>query len=220
MHLTFIRHSLLAVLGTATSSLALAHVGADGAVHAHEGRALQSLVAGALHPLTGLDHLAAMLSVGAWSALSLPADAGAKPGALKLLAMPLAFAATLLLGALLGLAGLRLPGVEPMIAASLLVLGLLVATRMKMGTGMGAALMAVFALFHGIAHGAELGGHAAAALAGMVGSTALLHGLGLMMGLSLRDASHRPRRWAARLAGGAVALLGLGMLTPAMAALL
>lgn len=212
------RRTIMAIFGLATSvaaPLAMAHIGADGAPHMHDGSLLQSLASGALHPLTGLDHLAAMVSVGAWSVLSKPGQ-----GARTLLAAPAAFASTLLLGALLALAGLRLPGVEPMIAASLLVMGLLVATRLRLSTSMGAALVAAFALCHGLAHGLELGGHAAAALTGMVASTAVLHGLGMGVGRALRDPGHGARRWASRLAGAGVALMGLSLLTPAVAAAL
>ncbi len=226
MQSTLTRRTIVATIGTVTalaSPLVMAHLGADGAPHGHDHGALASLINGALHPLTGLDHLAAMVSVGTWSALSLPsATTGlSKTSRLKtLLAAPAAFAATLLLGALAGMAGLHLPGVEPMIAASLLVLGLLVATRLRLSAGLGAALVAMFALFHGLAHGNELGGHAAAALAGMVLSTATLHGLGMAIGLKLHSPAHAPQRWLSRAAGAGVALLGLTMLTPAMAAAL
>lgn len=212
------RRTIMAIAGLAASvaaPLAMAHVGADGAPHMHDGNALQSLAFGALHPLTGLDHLAAMVSVGAWSVLSKPGQSMR-----SLLIAPAAFAVTLLFGALLALAGLRLPGVEPMIAASLLVMGLLVATHLRLGTRVGAALVAVFALCHGLAHGTELGGHAMAALTGMVASTAVLHGLGMGVGLALRDPGHGARRWASRLAGAGVALMGLSLLTPTVAAML
>ncbi|TAK93556.1 MAG: HupE/UreJ family protein [Aquabacterium sp.] len=199
------------------SPLAWSHLGADGGLHAHDGQIIGSLIDGALHPLTGMDHLAAMLSVGAWSALSLNAS-DRKLDLKAMVTAPTAFACTLLAGALAGMAGVTVPGTEPMIAASLLVLGLLVATRLKLGKGTGAALVAMFALFHGLAHGTELGGHAMAALTGMVASTALLHGIGMAAGLALRDQGHGASRWASRLAGGGVALLGLGMLTPAIAA--
>jgi urease accessory protein len=196
----------------------MAHLG-TGVPHAHDGNALASFMAGAAHPFTGLDHLAAMVSVGAWSALSLKQAHGK-----ALFAAPAAFAGTLMVGALLGMAGLMLPGIEPMVAASLLVLGLLVATRLKLPAGLGAALVAVFALFHGLAHGQELGGHAAAALSGMVLSTAALHGLGMGFGLALRDQSRQPQRWLRRLAGVGVALFGvmsgLSLLTPAVAAVI
>lgn len=226
MHSPLTRRTIMATIGTATalaSPMVMAHLGADGAPNAHDNNALASLVAGALHPLTGLDHLVAMISVGTWSALSLPTtrQESNQASALKaLLAAPVAFAATLLLGALAGMSGLRLPGVEPMIAASLLVLGLLVATRLRLRAGLGAALVATFALFHGMAHGSELGGHAAAALAGMVLSTAGLHGLGMAIGLKLRNPARAPQRWLSRAAGAGVALLGLSLLTPAIASAL
>ena len=131
-----------------------------------------------MHPFTGLDHLVAMLAVGVWSAL-----AAAQPGWRSLAAAPLSFAALLWIGALLALGGASLPAVEPMIATSLLVLGLLVATRRALPTPAGMALVGGFALFHGAAHGAELAGPAA--LAGMVLATGLLHGAGLLIGLQL-----------------------------------
>lgn len=180
---------------------AFAH--ADGAVHAHAG----GFLAGFAHPFTGADHLGAMVAVGLWSAL-----VARRTGGAELLRAPLAFAAMLLAGALLGLRGVALPGVEPMIAASLLVLGLLVAVRLRLPGAVGAAVVGVFAVFHGIAHGAELaaaGGGAALVLAGMLAATVLLHGAGLALGLALR---HRTV-WLPRTAGVAVAGLGVALLT-------
>ncbi|MDI1261453.1 HupE/UreJ family protein [Aquabacterium sp.] len=201
--------------GLAAASLttvAHAHVGAEaGLGHTHD--TFSSLLAGAAHPLTGLDHVAAMVSVGLWSALSFSKQASSPMGAARILSAPLVFAATLLMGALMALNGVTLPGVEPMIAASLLAMGLLVATRSALPTGMGAALVVGFALFHGLAHGQELGGHAAAALTGMVLSTLALHAVGIAAGLALRQRS----RWLPRIAGIGVATLGLGLLTPAIA---
>ncbi|RZL04188.1 MAG: HupE/UreJ family protein [Rubrivivax sp.] len=203
------------IVGGATASLttlAQAHVGAHGGL-AHSHDALGSFMAGAAHPLTGLDHLAAMVSVGLWSALSLhePASAGAQ--AKRLLAAPLAFAATLLVGALMALQGIAVGGVEPMIAASLLAIGLMVATRTTLPTAIGAVLVAGFALFHGLAHGQELGGLAAAALAGMVLSTLALHTVGIGAGLLLRQHG----QWVPRIAGIGVAAMGLAWLSPAVA---
>jgi hypothetical protein len=77
------------------------------------------------HPFTGADHLAAMLAVGAWSALTMP-------GLRTAWRAPAAFVALLVAGAVAGFAGLWVPGVEPMIAASVLVLGLLVLVQQKM----------------------------------------------------------------------------------------
>ena len=216
MRTTLIRRTIMATLGLA-STAALAHTGDLG--HGHGADAASSFFQGAVHPLTGLDHLAAMVSVGLWSALtSAPAKAGR--AARSMWAAPVAFAATLLVGALLGLGGLNLPGVEPMIAASLLVMGLMVCTRTALPTWAGGALVAVFALFHGLAHGAELAnGHAAAALTGMVLSTAALHTAGIAMGLTLRRPGQGgASRWAPRAAGLGVAAFGASLLTPALAA--
>jgi urease accessory protein len=193
-----IRPALLTVL-LAVPAAAFAHVGADAGAHAH----VVGFADGLAHPFTGLDHLAAMLAVGVWSALTArqPRD---------MMAAPLAFAAMLLMGALAGLAGVGLPGVEPMIAASLLVLGLLLLARWRLPAPAAAALVGAFAVFHGLAHGAELaaGTGGAAALAGMVLATALLHGMGLALGWALRSRT----TWGPRFAGAAVAVFGATLL--------
>ncbi|MBU0587690.1 MAG: HupE/UreJ family protein [Gammaproteobacteria bacterium] len=179
------------MIGLALPGLALAHTGTDlGSHHA------MGFMDGLTHPLTGLDHLAAMLAVGLWSALT----------ARRLWLAPLAFAAMLLVGALLGLAGVTLPAVEPMIATSLLVLGLLVALRKSLPAQAAAALVGGFAVFHGLAHGAELAGSEAIwlPLAGMLQATVALHVCGLLLGLTLRAQSP----WWPRAAGVMVTLLG------------
>ena len=177
-----------------TPVLAFAHAGTL-ADHMHT-----RLFDGLLHPLTGADHLLAMLAVGVWSALAI------RPVWLA----PLSFVAMLLTGALAAQAGWVLPGVEPMIAASLLALGLLVATRAKLPHMAAAALCGAFAFFHGAAHGAELGGTSAAwaALAGMVLTTAALHASGIGLGAW----ALARRQWLTRMGGTAVALLGTGLL--------
>lgn len=205
----------LGLAGLALPGLALAHVHPAAHVHVHGG--LHAFVQGAVHPLTGLDHLAAMVSVGLWGALNARDTGGAKGRTTRLWALPAAFATALLAGALLGMAGLSAPGIEPMIAASLLILGLLVAARARLPQALSAGLVAGFAVFHGLAHGQELPGHAVPALAGMVLATAALHLGGILAGLGLRDAGSAPRRWATRLAGLAVAGLGAGLLAPSLA---
>ncbi len=191
------RSSFLA-LAAALPLAASAHVGVDGAAHHSAG-----FVQGFLHPFTGLDHLAAMVGVGLWSAL-------VARGTRDLVWAPLGFAAMLLVGALLGLAGTQVPAVEPMIAASLLVIGLLVVTRLRLPGPVAAAVVGMFAVFHGVAHGYELAGDtgAATAIAGMVLATVLLHGAGIAIGWTLR---HRGALLP-RVAGGAVALFGAALL--------
>ncbi len=190
--------SLAAATLGALPLLASAHVGADGAAHHDIG-----FVQGLLHPFTGMDHLAAMVAVGLWSALI-------ARSARDVLWAPIGFAAMLLAGALVGLAGVQVPAVEPMIAASLLVIGLLVVTRLRLPGPVAAAVVGAFAVFHGVAHGYELSGDhgAGLAIAGMVLATALLHAGGIAIGWALR----RRTVWLPRVAGAAVALFGAALL--------
>jgi urease accessory protein len=180
-------------------ALCFAHIGADAGQH-HGAAA--SLAAGFEHPFGGVDHLFAMLGIGVWSALT----------SRRVWVAPLAFAGTLAIGALLGATGMlpsaMLSAVEPMIAASLLILGLMLATNARLPVGAGAGAAAAFALFHGAAHGQEFAGASAAfAIAGMVAASALLHVAGVGIGLSLKHRS----AWLPRVAGAAVALFGMSL---------
>jgi urease accessory protein len=180
-----------AVLAACLPAAALAHSGADAGAH-------HGFAAGLAHPFTGLDHLAAMLALGLWSALTAarPADRWRAP---------LAFATLLLLGAALAAGGLPVPVVEPMTAVSLLVLGLLLAQQRRLPGAAALTLAGGFALFHGAAHGGELG--AGWTLGGMMLGTLLLHAAGLALGHLLR----RQGPWWARVAGGATAALGAAL---------
>ncbi len=185
------KKTLITLLSALLALPAMAHT--DGSAHAH----LSSFWSGALHPLTGPDHLAAMLAVGVWSAMALRKPLGA----------PLAFAGSLLLGAVIAMStGWAMPALEASITVSLAVLGLLVAMRTNMPTAAGAATAAILAFSHGAAHGLELSG--AAALAGMVVSTLALHAAGLALGWKLRQ-SPTPLR---ALLGASVAALALARL--------
>lgn len=175
---------LLTLVLLSLGSAANAHTGADAGAH-------HGLFAGFAHPFTGLDHLAAMLAVGLWSAGT----------AQRRWLAPLGFVTLLVLGATLGLA---LPAVETMIAVSLLACGLLLMSPWRAPAG--AALLAGFALFHGAAHGQELGG--SWALAGMAAGTAALHGLGIALGIQM----HQRSIWLPRATGLIVAALGVGLL--------
>ncbi|MBB1076735.1 HupE/UreJ family protein [Rhodoferax sp. 4810] len=189
--------ALLFIAGSALSTWAAAHTGVES--HSHP-----SFMTGFSHPLFGLDHLAAMMAVGVWSALA------ARRAGPELLWGPLGFAGMLLVGAVLGLQGVVLPAVEPMIAASLLVIGLLVVSRKQLSGLAAAALVGAFAVFHGVAHGLELAGNPSAlqTLAGMLSATALLHLTGLAMGWKLRGANV----WLARATGVGVAVFGGALL--------
>jgi urease accessory protein len=184
-----------------SAAAAFAHPGHDAATVS------ASLWAGLQHPFTGADHLLAMAAVGMWSAL------GARSAA-DTLRLPLAFVALMLVGAALGLAGFALPAVEPMIAASLLVVGLLVALRAKLPAWAGMAIVGGFAVFHGYAHGAELPTTAGALpgvlayVGGFAVATMALHLAGIAAGTALRSRAG----WLARAAGAGVALYGVGLL--------
>ncbi len=150
------------------ASPAFAHLG-----HVEHG----SFAAGLSHPLFGLDHVLAMVAVGLWAAVL-----GGRATAI----VPAAFVVTMLAGFLGALAGLPLVYVEPMILASIIVLGVLIALTVRVNTAYGAALIAAFAFFHGHAHGGELGGAGAAQFgAGFVVATAALHAAGVGLGLMI-----------------------------------
>ena len=130
------------------------------------------LMAGLTHPFVGLDHLLAMIAVGIWAG-----QLGGRPVWL----IPLTFVSVMAAAATLASFGLLLPLMEPAIACSVLVLGLLIAGSVRLPTRVGALLVSLFAVFHGYAHGLELPQAASPILygAGFVLATALLHGLGI-----------------------------------------
>ncbi|MDU6748516.1 MAG: HupE/UreJ family protein [Bradyrhizobium sp.] len=137
------------------------------------------LAAGLLHPLTGLDHLVAMVAVGIW---------GAQLGGAAIWVLPIVFPLVMALGAVVGILKIGLPVPELVIALSALVLGLAVALRVRAPFVLAAAVVAVFAIFHGHAHGAELPS-AANPLAygcGFVVTTGLLHAFGITIGALAR----------------------------------
>ena len=137
------------------------------------------LAAGLLHPLTGLDHLVAMVAVGIW---------GAQLGGAAIWVLPIVFPLVMALGAVVGILKIGLPVPELVIALSALVLGLAVALRVLAPFVLAAAVVAVFAIFHGHAHGAELPS-AANPLAygcGFVVATGLLHAFGITIGALAR----------------------------------
>lgn len=193
MHVFRLTLLAAAILGTTP---ALAHVGADGHVHG------SGFVAGFLHPLFGLDHVLAMVAVGLWAGLV---------GGRAVLAWPLAFVALMAVGGVAGYAGMGLPAVETWIAASVVVLGLLVAGRIAAPLALGILVCGVFAFFHGHAHGEELpnGVSTLGYGVGFLLATALLHAAGIALALG---AALRLPVVATRIAGLAVAIAGVGLL--------
>jgi urease accessory protein len=174
-----------------------------GPVHAHDGHGMaDGFLAGVLHPVTGLDHLLAMVAVGIW---------GAFLGRPLIWQLPVAFPLVVLIGGVLGIAGVSLPFVEAGIALSVVVLGAAIALRWSAPTVVAVAIIAVFAIFHGHAHGTELPQAAApqSHAAGFVLATGLLHLAGVALGLLVGVRGGAP---LLRGAGAAIALVGGGIL--------
>jgi urease accessory protein len=166
---------------------------------AHTGNVAQGFLGGIAHPVFGPDHVVAMVAVGLW---------GAVLGAPAIWVLPVAFPLVMALGGVLGIIDVPLPAVEAGIAASAIVLGLMVALAARPPLWVAAPLVGVFAIFHGHAHGAELpaGVDAIAYSLGFVVATGLLHLAGIAFGLLTGWSAGR---LAVRAAGGAIALAGL-----------
>lgn len=137
------------------------------------------LLGGLLHPVTGVDHLIAMVAVGIW---------GAQLGSPAIWVLPITFPLVMAIGGVLGVLGIPLPMPEMVIAVSALVLGVAVASRLRLPFSAAAAIVAVFAVFHGHAHGAELPGsvNPLAYGVGFVTATGLLHLCGIAIGALTR----------------------------------
>jgi urease accessory protein len=152
------------------------------------------------HPFSGLDHILAMVAVGIWAA---------QTGRPALWVLPVVFLLAMAGGGLLGVAGVPVPGIEAGIAASVLGLGLLIAFQVKSPIALSIALVTLFALFHGHAHGTELPQAASPVLYGLgfVLATAILHLIGLSMGLVMR----LPKGMPAIRIGGAIAAAGIAL---------
>jgi urease accessory protein len=190
MRRSFADGALATVLLAAAAHPALAHVEAGQAA---------GFLTGFVHPISGLDHVAAMVAVGLWGAqLGLPA----------IWILPVTFPIVMALGGLLGLLGIPLPGVEIGIAASAILLGAAVMTERRLPLYAAAALVGLFAVFHGHAHGTELPPGQSGLLysLGFVVATGCLHAIGIAIG-----AIHRwpTGRVALRIAGGGVGLAGV-----------
>ena len=181
-------------------ALVVLSAGSAGVAHAHVGVSERSgLTQGLAHPLSGLDHLAAMLAVGLWAS---------QLGARATWGVPLAFLGVMSVGAVLGATGVALPLVEPGIAASVLVLGLLVAAAVRMPFAASAVVVGLFALAHGHAHGTELPATASGLgySLGFLAATAALSFAGVGLGIA---AEGRGAPMLIRGAGAAIAVCGL-----------
>ena len=168
---------------------------------------MSGFLTGVRHPVSGLDHVLAMIAVGLW---------GAQLGVPALWLLPVTFPMMMALGGMVGLLGVPLPGIEIGIAASAILLGLVVMSALRPPIGAAVALVAFFAIFHGHAHGTELPPGQSALLysMGFVAATGGLHGVGIAIGVIQRW------RWGQtllRAAGALVALAGVVFMWRAVA---
>jgi len=175
---------------------------AAGPALAHPGHgSTASFAAGIAHPFGGFDHIAVMVAVGLWAALK---------GGRALWLWPAAFVGVMLVGAALGMAHVPVPLVEPGILASVVALGLLVALTVDLPLWTGAAIVAVFALLHGHAHGTEVAETVSGAeyMAAFALATATLHGVGIGFAQLMTRAHLRP---LVRIAGAVCVMIGGGL---------
>jgi urease accessory protein len=185
--------TLLATLALASPALA------------HDGHGAHGFAAGLLHPVTGIDHLLALVAVGWWSA--------ATQGE-RWWFVPSMFAATMLLGALLGLAGLVTPAIEPMIAITVIAFGALLLARTRTPIVLAMALAAAFALLHGIAHGTEAPlDDATGWIVGMLVATLFLH----LAGALCAHFARRRAAWLTPLAGSVGVATGVALVVSSIA---
>ena len=182
--------AVAAIVGLATLPMPLA---------AHEGGSVAGLLSGLYHPVSGLDHVLAMVAVGIW---------GAQLGAPAIWVLPITFPVVMASGGMVALLGVGLPGTEVGIGLSALLLGAMVALERRPDLWIAAALVGFFAVFHGYAHGTELPEGQSGLLysIGFVVATGGLHAAGIGVG--------EVRRWpwggsALRLAGAGIALAGV-----------
>jgi len=185
--------TMFAALLVFTPAVALAHPGHDGTT---------GLLHGLMHPMTGIDHIFAMVAVGFLAA---------QYGGRTLWLLPMSFLVVMAVAGAVAMAGVHLPVAEMGIALSVVVLGLAIAFRIKPPTVVTLTVVAVFALFHGYAHGSEtpdgIGGLSYAA--GFLAATSLLLGAGVGLGLLSQQ------RMLGRLiqaGGGVMALVGVAAL--------
>ncbi|MEX2744332.1 HupE/UreJ family protein [Rhizobium mongolense] len=191
-----LKSGLLALVATALPAAAYAHpVAGEAAGFAH----------GFSHPISGLDHVLAMIMVGVFAY---------QLGGRATWLVPATFVLVMAFSGALGVAGIDIPFVEAGIALSVVVLGAVVAFNVKAPAAIAMAVVGLFAIFHGHAHGTEMPESAAGAAygGGFLIATALLHAVGLGFGYATGRIGERRRFIVTRLAGGFAAVAGAGIL--------
>ncbi len=154
-------------------------------------------ITGLAHPFSGLDHLLAMIAVGIWAA---------QLGGSAVWRLPLSFIAMMAAAAAISASGFSFPALEPLIAGSVMLLGLMVVFAIRLPVNLSILLVGLFAVFHGYAHGLEIPQAGSALLygSGFVLATALLH----LAGIGLGGIAYR-RYLLSRLSGSIITLAGL-----------
>jgi len=195
------RHHALAA-GAGLAAVLAALVAGPAAAHTGQG-GLAGLTTGFLHPITGLDHVVAMVAVGLWGGIL---------GRPAIWMLPVIFPLAMAVAGAAAIAGVPLAGVETGIALSGIVLGLMVLFALRPPLWVAGLIVGAFAVFHGHAHGAELPAATSPALyaAGFVIATGMLHLSGIAIGYLWR---WRSGQVAVRAAGGAIAVAGAAFLT-------
>jgi urease accessory protein len=186
-------------LGSPCLAVLLLLLAGAASAHTGQGDTTSGFLAGFLHPITGIDHLLAMLAVGMW---------GAQLGMPALWVLPVAFPLVMAVGGALGILAVPMPAAEPAIVLSVLLLGAVIAFGRKPPVALAAALVAFFAIFHGYAHGRELPEAASAVgfSAGFVLATGCIH----LTGIGIGFVTKIPHGEALLRAGGAaIALAGV-----------
>jgi len=182
-------------LSVLVATPALAHTGAG---------SVSGFASGFGHPIGGLDHLLAMIAVGILAS---------QQGGKSLWLLPVSFVAMMVIGGALGIAGVAVPFVELGIVGSVIVLGAVIALGKHMPTGAAMALVGVLAIFHGHAHGTEMPVDASGFEYGLgfALATAMLHAVGLGLGLAAQKAAEKFAPVAVRIGGGVIAAAGLAL---------
>ncbi|MGB0941137.1 MAG: HupE/UreJ family protein [Marinomonas sp.] len=180
---------VVAALASITSS-AFAHSG-------HE--ASMPFMSGFLHPMMGFDHLIAMFAVGLW---------GARLGGKAIFAAPFAFVGTMIIGFGLAIAGMSIPYIEQGIIASVIFLGLVLAFSARLPLVFSSGLVAVFAFFHGAAHGMELpaDAHATGFAMGFAAASIFFHLIGMAFNKAIEPLN---QKLVSRMTGSLIALSGV-----------
>jgi urease accessory protein len=182
----------LALLPTA----ALAHTGPGDAA---------GFVHGFMHPGGGIDHILAMVAVGVFAYVL---------GGRALWLVPLSFIGMMAVGFLLGIGGIDVPFVELGIALSSVVIGGIAALGRPMPLVLATAIVGLFAIFHGHAHGAEMPADASGLMyaLGFMAATALLHIAGIAAATGVAMVAGRYGKPIAQAAGAVFAFGGVGVL--------